>query len=71
MAKDGSAPQGVKIHVRLRRKGKVVRRRTRTTRVNAFQLTFRVKRAGRYRAVVTAKVEGKTLRARTKRLRVK
>ncbi len=67
----GSAPQGVKIAVRLKRRGKVVRHRTRTTRVNAFRMTFRVKRAGRYRAVVTAKVDGKTLRARTKRLRVR
>ncbi len=57
--------------MKLTRFGKTVRRRARTTTVNAFRVKFRVHRKGRYRAVVTAKVDGKTLHRRTKRVRIK
>ncbi len=75
----GNAPEGVRVTVRLRRVGRVhgkrrtriVRRRQVTTKVNAFRVRFRVHRKGRYRAIVLAKVDGQTLRARTKRVRVK
>ena len=66
--------------MRLRRKGRVrggkvrtrvVRRRVVRTKVNAFRVKFRVHRRGRYRAVVIAKIDGKTLRVRTRRVRVR
>jgi hypothetical protein len=67
----GDAPQGVRVKVRLQRGKRVVKTRRVKTKVNAFRITFRVKKAGRYRAVVQAKAGGKRLKARSKRVRVK
>jgi hypothetical protein len=67
----GDAPQGVRVTVRLRRGKRIVARRRVKTKVNAFRVTFRVHKRGRYRAEVKAKVKGKKLRARSRRIRVK
>jgi predicted acyl esterase len=75
----GSAPTGVKLKIRVQRFGRAhgkqrvrtVAIRRVTTKLNAFRIRIKVKRAGRYRAVVSAQVAGKTLRSRTKRIRVR
>lgn len=67
----GDAPAGTKVRVLVKRRGRTVRRRTVKTRVNAFRVRVRVRRPGRYRAVVRVKVDGQVLRARTRRVRVR
>jgi pimeloyl-ACP methyl ester carboxylesterase len=67
----GNSPKDVKLTVKLLRGKRVVATKRVRTKLNAFRVRIRVKQAGRYRAVVTAKAGGKNLRARTKRIRVR
>lgn len=71
----GDAPTGVRLAIKLRRlkdgRARTVRVRRSMTSVNAFRVTFKVKRAGRYRAVVRAKVDGRVVRKKTRRVRVR
>ncbi len=71
----GDAPVGVKLAIKLRRlKGggaRTVRVRRSLTSVNAFRVTFKVKKAGRYRAVVRAKVDGRVVRKKSRRVVVR
>ncbi|MBI5103660.1 MAG: hypothetical protein HZB46_01470, partial [Solirubrobacterales bacterium] len=53
------------VTVRLLRGGRAVATRTVTARRRAFRVTLRPRKAGRYRAVVTARRGGTVLRART------
>ena len=68
----GNVPAKARMTVKLRRGKRVVRKAViKRTRVNAYQVTFKVKRNGRYRATVRAK-KGKTvLKAASRRLRVR
>jgi pimeloyl-ACP methyl ester carboxylesterase len=78
----GNAPASAKLRIRLYRVARAAGKRNRlrlhpvrgrrvTTKINAFRVAFRLKHAGRYQAGVTAKVGGKTLTAKTKRIRVR
>ena len=64
----GDAPQGARLTVALKRGRRVVAARRVTTKVNAFRVTFKVRKKGRYRAVVSARVGGKSLRASSRKL---
>jgi predicted acyl esterase len=63
----GTAPSGYKVVVHLVRGKKAAGTKRTRAKLNAFRVTFRVHRAGRYRARVTAK----RLHARSKPLRVR
>jgi pimeloyl-ACP methyl ester carboxylesterase len=67
----GNAPTGVKLTVKVLRGKRVVATRRVKTKLNAFRVRVKVKKAGRYSAKVSAKVGGKTLRAKSKRVRVR
>jgi pimeloyl-ACP methyl ester carboxylesterase len=66
----GDAPRRAKLTVSLLRGKRVVAVRRVRTKVNAFRVGFKVKKAGRYRAVVRGAAHGKKLKARSKRIRV-
>jgi predicted acyl esterase len=67
----GRAKSGTRVTVRLLRgRRTVVLKRVRARR-GAFRAVFRLPRPGLYRAVVTARVEGQGLRARTRLVRVR
>ncbi len=73
----GNSPAGAKLQISLRRlarggKKKVtVRSRKVRTGVNAFRVTFRVARTGRYVAVVRARIDGERVSKRTRPVRVR
>jgi uncharacterized protein len=71
----GDAPASTRLAIKLRRlgggKARTVRVKRVTTSVNAFRITFRVKRAGRYRAVVRARIDGSAVRKRSRKVRVR
>ncbi|MEA2254909.1 MAG: uncharacterized protein QOG35_954 [Solirubrobacteraceae bacterium] len=60
----GNAPSGARVSVDLRRGARSVGQRSTRARVGAFRLSIPVRSAGRYRALVTARVGGVLLRAR-------
>jgi predicted esterase len=66
----GGAPAGARVVVRLRLGGRTVARRRTTARRGLFRVRIRVRRAGRYRALVAATTpEGVRLTARTRAAR--
>jgi pimeloyl-ACP methyl ester carboxylesterase len=67
----GNAPAGAKLTIKIKRGKRTVAVKRVKTKLNAFRVRVKVKRPGRYRAIVTTKVGGKTLHAKTKRIRVK
>ena len=68
----GSAPKGTRLKVRLLRGGKTVaRKRTKAGPRGRFVARFRVRRAGRYRVIVTTQRAGRTVRVRTKVVRLR
>ncbi|MEA2394553.1 MAG: uncharacterized protein QOJ82_2444 [Solirubrobacteraceae bacterium] len=60
----GNAPSGARVTVGLRRGARSVGHRSTRARRGAFLLSIPVRSAGRYRALVTARVGGVLLRAR-------
>ena len=66
----GKAPKGSRLKIRLLRRGELVARKRMTTERRRYKARFRVEKAGRYRAVVTARKDGRKLRKRTKAVRV-
>ncbi|MEA2126494.1 MAG: uncharacterized protein QOI80_3276, partial [Solirubrobacteraceae bacterium] len=67
----GNAPARAKLTIKVKRGKRTVKVRRVTTKLNAFRVRIKVKRPGRYRAVVTAKVGRKTLRAKSRRIRIR
>jgi predicted acyl esterase len=67
----GTAPSGSKVTVSLLRGSKRTAVRRTTARYNAFRVAFKVRRAGRYRARVSAKVKGRTFSTRTRYAKVR
>ena len=63
----GRAPSRTKVTVKLTRASRKVARRTVRSKAGVYRAVFRVKRAGRYRAVVSARIGGRKLLARAPR----
>ena len=67
----GRAPKGKRVTVKLRRSGKTVRTKRVRARNGRYLIRFRVTKAGRYRAIVRTKRQGRVLRKRTRAVRVR
>ena len=67
----GAAPSGSRLTVKLRRRGRTVATRRVTARRGGYGVRFRVRRAGRYTALVTGTAEGRRVRVAGRAIRAR